>query len=63
MVYSVKVGSTLAYLYILCEQQTVIDQYMAFRLLVYTIRLMEQHRAQHPDSPLPGVPTGGIHGR
>lgn len=53
VVYSVTVGATLAYFYLLCEQQTEIDQSIAFRLLVYTVRLMELHLAQHPKSSLP----------
>jgi len=55
IVYSVKLGGQIAYIYILCEQQTNVDKHMAFRLLTYTVRLMEEHLRKHPDSPLPFV--------
>jgi len=55
VVYSVKLEGSIAYIYILCEQQTEIDQQMAFRLLVYTVRLIEAHHRQHPNDPLPLV--------
>jgi len=53
LLYSVKLGESLAYLYILCEHQSEIDKHMAFRLLVYTIRAVELHRKKHPNDPLP----------
>jgi len=53
LLYSVIVGDSLAYLYILCEHQSEIDKYMAFRLLVYIVRAIELHRKKHPNDPLP----------
>ncbi len=53
LVYSAKMGNLRAYLYLLCEQQTTVDPFLAFRLLIYTVRIMETHRKQHPKDPLP----------
>jgi predicted transposase/invertase (TIGR01784 family) len=55
VVYSAKMGDTTAYLYLLCEQQTEVDAFLAFRLLGYTLRIMDKHRKQHPEDPLPLV--------
>lgn len=55
IVYSVTIGNSLAYLYLLCEHQSEIDRLIAFRLLVYSVRVMEQHGQQYPDSSLPLV--------
>jgi predicted transposase/invertase (TIGR01784 family) len=55
VVYSAKMGDTTAYLYLLCEQQTEVDTFLAFRLLGYTLRIMSKHRKQHPKDPLPLV--------
>jgi predicted transposase YdaD len=55
VVYSVKHGKTKAYFYLLCENQHDVDPYMAFRLLVYKVRLMELHHTQYPKSRLPLV--------
>jgi len=55
VVYQVQVQGQPAYIYLLCEQQTQVDSHMAFRLWIYTIRLMEAHLRQYPDSPLPLV--------
>lgn len=55
VVYSAKMGGSTAYLYILCEQQTTIDPLLAFRLLIYSVRIMEMHLKQHPKDPLPLV--------
>jgi predicted transposase/invertase (TIGR01784 family) len=57
VVYSVKMGQETAYLYLLCEQQTEVDPWLAYRLLVYTVRIMELHLKQHPHGPLPLVHT------
>ena len=53
LLYSVKLGESVAYLYILCEHQSEIDKYMAFRLLVYIVRAIELHRKRHPKESLP----------
>jgi len=55
VVYSVKMGNSTTYLYLLSEHQTNVDQWLAFRLLVYTVRIMELHHKQHPQDPLPLV--------
>ncbi len=55
VVYSATLGKGAAYLYLLCEQQTTVDSSLAFRLLIYTVRIMETHRKQHPKDPLPLV--------
>ncbi|HSW70270.1 MAG TPA: Rpn family recombination-promoting nuclease/putative transposase [Gammaproteobacteria bacterium] len=43
----------MAYLYILCEHQSEVDKYMAFRLLVYIVRAIELHRKKNPNVSLP----------
>lgn len=55
MVYTVKMGDKLAYFYLLCENQSKVDDTIAFRLLVYTVRIIEMHVKQYPNSPLPIV--------
>jgi predicted transposase/invertase (TIGR01784 family) len=55
VVYSVNIGNVTAYLYLLCEQQTKVEPLLAFRLLVYTVRIMETHLKQHPNGSLPLV--------
>lgn len=55
VVYSVQLENHPTYIYILCEQQTVVDDNMAFRLLVYTVRLIENYIRQYPHQPLPFV--------
>ncbi len=53
VVYSVRFADTIAYLYLLCEQQSEVNDQMAFRLLEYSIRIMKMHSQQFPKSPLP----------
>lgn len=58
VVYSVKLkgsNNLTTYLYLLCEQQTEIDQNIVFRLLSYTVRIIEMHRRQHSHDLLPLV--------
>src|SRR5262245_52206582 len=55
VLYTVNTNKGLAYLYLLCEHQTEIDDQIAFRLLVYTARIMDMHLKQNPKSPLPIV--------
>ena len=55
MVYSVTINNTKSYLYLLCEHQSSVDRLIAFRLLVYMIRLMETHLKQYPGQSLPLV--------
>jgi predicted transposase/invertase (TIGR01784 family) len=53
VVYSTQVDGITAYLYLLCEHQSSVDHWMAFRLWVYITRLMEAHRTKYPENPLP----------
>lgn len=46
LLYSVKVGKKKAYLYLLVEQQTVVEQRQALRLLKYNVEIMERHLNQ-----------------
>ncbi len=55
VVYQVRLGQAPAYLYVLCEHQSEVDKIMAFRLLVYTVRIMELHEKRYSDQPLPLV--------
>lgn len=55
IVYSARIAGELGYLYLLSEQQTQVDPWLAFRLLVYTVRLMESHRRRYPTQALPLV--------
>jgi predicted transposase/invertase (TIGR01784 family) len=55
VVYSVEIDNNFGYLYLLCENQSEIDPKMSFRLLLYTVRLMEFHQKKNPASPLPIV--------
>ncbi len=53
VVYSTQIGGMTAYLYLLCEHQSSVDSWMAFRLWIYITRLMETHRKKYPENPLP----------
>jgi len=55
VVYKVTIGNTVGYLYLLCEHQTEVDQWLAFRLLGYMTRIMALHHQQNPTDPLPVV--------
>lgn len=55
VVYSTKVNNSTLYLYLLCEHQSTVDRWMAFRLWIYLTRLMEAHRKQNLEQPLPLV--------
>lgn len=57
VVYSVMSSNGTAYLYLLVEQQSTVDSMLAFRLLVYIVRILEQHLKQNPGSHLPLVYT------
>lgn len=52
VVYRLMLDGQPAYVYLLVENQSRIDNMMAFRLWVYTARLMELHHKQYPDKPL-----------
>ncbi len=53
VVFSVPMDGMTSYIYLLLEHQSEIDLFIAFRLLVYRVRLMERHRKKYPDQPLP----------
>lgn len=55
ILYSVQLEKNLGYFYLLCEHQSTVDQEIAFRLLAYIVRIMENHRKQHPKKSLPIV--------
>lgn len=43
------------YLYLLCEHTSEPDPLLAFRLVKYMIRIIEQHTEQYPQAPFPAV--------
>jgi predicted transposase/invertase (TIGR01784 family) len=53
IVFTVPMDGATCYIYLLLEHQSEIDPFIAFRLLVYRIRIMERHLKQYPDQPLP----------
>ncbi|MBS0350785.1 MAG: Rpn family recombination-promoting nuclease/putative transposase [Proteobacteria bacterium] len=53
VIFSVPMKGGKGYIYLLLEHQSEIDPMIAFRLLVYRVRLMERHLKQYPDQPLP----------
>lgn len=55
VLYKTKINGKQAYFYLLCENQSTIDQQMAFRLLGYTIQIMQMHLKQNHKSSLPIV--------
>ena len=56
IIYSVQLNEGIGYFYLLCEHQTDIDKWTAFRVLGYTVKLLQQHRDQYPeDKKLPMV--------
>jgi recombination-promoting nuclease RpnB len=55
VLYSALIAGHPTYLYLLCEQQSEPDRWLAFRLLVYMVRIMEFHHKNKPGQPLPLV--------
>ena len=53
IVFSVPLNGSTAYIYLLLEHQSEMDPLMAFRLLVYWVRIIERHLKKNPDQPLP----------
>ena len=63
VLYSTKVNGKDAYVYILFEHQSSIDELMAFRILVYVIQIMQHHLQQgHTKLPLV-LPAVVYHGK
>src|SRR6185312_6856717 len=50
VLYSTSFQGQPGYLYVLAEHQSTVDSLMAFRLLKYTVRIMEYHLDQNNDS-------------
>jgi len=56
LVYSVDLlDNAKAYLYLLCENQSDVDNHMPFRLSGYTLQVMQDHLKKHPNEYLPVV--------
>ncbi|MFT3741124.1 MAG: Rpn family recombination-promoting nuclease/putative transposase [Gammaproteobacteria bacterium] len=56
VVYSVQLkNKKTGYFYILCEHQSTVDRFMAFRLLRYIMKIMELHLSGNPDGDIPLV--------
>lgn len=56
LVYSVDLlDNAKAYFYLLCENQSDIDNHMPFRLSGYTLQVMQDHLKKHPNEHLPVV--------
>lgn len=55
VLYRIMIDGSVGYFYLLCEQQSEIDHFIAFRLLTYRMLIMEQHHKQYPESTLPIV--------
>ena len=53
VIYSTQANGVTIYLYVLCEHQSTVEHWMAFRLWGYITRLLEAHRTKHPNDPLP----------
>ena len=63
VLYSTKVNGKDAYIYVLWEHQSSSDPLMAFRVLVYTIQIMQKHlKAGHKKLPLV-LPAIMYHGK
>ena len=55
LIFNVQMHGETAYIYLLCEGQSDVEPLMAFRLLVYCVRFMEQQQRERPNDPLPFV--------
>lgn len=53
IVYEIQINNRKGFFYVHLEHQRTVDKEMAYRMLVYTINLWEQYRAQYPGKPLP----------
>ena len=65
LLYSVHLEGRTAYLYVLFEHQSTVDQLMAFRLLRYMVRIWDRWLAENPaEKKLPPIiPLVLYHGR
>jgi len=48
LVYKVQINKRDAFIYLLCEHQSTIDQHMALRILTYVLRIFTMHTKQNP---------------
>jgi hypothetical protein len=48
LIYSARVGRRKVLLYVLCEHQSKVDPWMAFRLLSYLVAIWKRYRAAYP---------------
>jgi predicted transposase/invertase (TIGR01784 family) len=53
LLFSVRKGEETVLFYLLLEHQSSDDPWMAFRIVRYEVRILERHRREHPDQPLP----------
>ncbi len=55
MLYQVRLNGNPAYLYLLCEHTSEPDPQLAFRVIKYIVRIIQQQVDQYPGAPLPAV--------
>ncbi|MFM2322168.1 MAG: hypothetical protein RLZZ225_321 [Pseudomonadota bacterium] len=55
MLYQVMLNGNPAYLYLLCEHTSEPDPLLAFRIIKYIVRILQQHVEQYPGAPFPAV--------
>jgi len=55
VLFSVDIAHESAFIYILCEMQTEIDDHMCLRLWIYLLRILDRFRKNHPKKPFPLV--------
>ena len=55
ILYRMKLNQQPGYLYLLVEQQSQTDRWMAYRIMLYVVRIMERHRRLYPKQNLPLV--------
>jgi predicted transposase/invertase (TIGR01784 family) len=55
MVYKVECAGRASYIYVLLEHQSTVDHLMAFRILAYTVQIMQRHLRTYKSRKLPLV--------
>jgi predicted transposase/invertase (TIGR01784 family) len=55
LLYSVRCKEATAFVYVLCEMQSTVDDGMVLRLMGYLHSFFDQYRKQSPKQPLPVV--------
>jgi predicted transposase/invertase (TIGR01784 family) len=62
LVFSARAGRRRILVYVLCEHQSKVDPWMAFRLLGYLVALWKTYRAEHPRATkLPAIVPVVVH--